>query len=324
MTYLLKSAYNQVNILYHREPISSVLNKSDLSETDKKKLEITQRARLFASERVGLKVGDNYSSFVQLNRPYVVWSVNASLQWKLEHYLWHFPIIGAVPYKGFANEGDAQTEALELQKKGYDTYVRGVSAYSTLGWFSDPILSSMLRYSEEDLVNTVIHESVHATLYIKSNADFNERLASFVGDKGTELFYLSEEGPQSQHLANIRNENEDHKIFSKFISEEIKLLGSFYKMNPDKDLKLREMQFSEIKKRFEQNVRPYLKTKAYSHFDKNPLNNARLLLYKTYIEDISDFQRLFDAVKGDFTQFITKVKTLEDHPNPVEGLKNLY
>lgn len=324
ITYLLKGAYNQMNILYHREPIEEVLKRSDLTAGDRAKLELTQRVRQFASEKLSLNVGKNYSTFVQLKKPYVVWALNASPKWRLEHYLWHFPIVGTVPYKGFPNEADAKEEAQELKEEGYDTFIRGVSAYSTLGWFSDPLLSSMMRYSEEDLINTIIHESVHATLYIKNNADFNERLASFVGDKGTEMYYLETEGKDSPHLKKIQNENEDQKLFSQFISEEIKNLTVFYQSNTSKDLALREAQFSEIKKHFREKVRPHLKTDNNVNFDKVPLNNARLLLFKTYVEDINDFQKLLDSCKGDLRLFLEKAKSLETHPNPVEGLKNLY
>ncbi len=324
ITYLLKGAYNQMNILYHREPIEEVLKNPDLSPEDRAKLELTQKARRYSSEKLSLKVGKNYSTFVKLKGPYVVWALNASPKWKLEHHLWHFPIVGSVPYKGFPDEADAQVEAKDLQNQGFDTFIRGVGAYSTLGWFSDPLLSSMMRYSEEDLVNTIIHESVHTTLYIKSNADFNERLASFIGDKGTEQFYLELEGKNSPHIQSIRDDNEDQKIFSKFISEEIKKLTAFYQTNTSQDLALREAQFTVIKKRFQEQIRPQLKTKSHVNFDKVPLNNARLLLFKTYIEDLSDFQKLLDACNGDLLKFLDKAKSLETDPNPVEGLKKLY
>lgn len=323
LTYLLKSAYNQMSIIYNREPIEKVLQSETLTEKDRAKLNLAQDVRIFAAETLKLKVGKNYSTYVQLKNPYVVWAVNASPKWKLEHYLWHFPIVGSVPYKGFPEEKDAKAEAEELKSKGYDTYIRGVSAYSTLGWFNDPILSSMLRYSEEDLVNTIIHESVHATLYIKSNADFNERLATFIGDKGTELFYATREGKNSPHLVTIKNDNEDQKIFSQFISEEIKTLNQLFKDHPQEDLALRENQYNEIKKRFREIIRPQLKSNSYQNFEKLPLNNARLLLFKTYIEDLSDFQVLFDKLQGDLSLFISKVKTLESHKKPIEGLKDL-
>ncbi len=312
-----------MNILYHREPLEKVLKDPNLNPEVKKKLLIVQKARDFAKEKLFLNVGKNYSTYVDLHRPYVVWAVNASPQWKLEHHLWHFPIIGDVPYKGFPSEEDAKDEAHSLEQQGFDTYTRGVTAYSTLGWFNDPLLSSMMRYSEEDLVNTIIHESVHATIYIKSNADFNERLATFIGDKGTELFYQTEDGPNSIHLIKIKSENEDQKLFSEFITQELDALKEFYQNHPEPDFSLREIQFKKIKDRFRETLQPKLKSKSYENFEKTPLNNARLLLFKTYIEDLSDFQTLLDKSNGDLIQFLSKIKTLEGTSNPVEALKSL-
>lgn len=323
LTYLLKSAYNQMSILYHREPIDDLLKNDTLSPELRKKLIIVQNVRKFAEESLKLNVGKNYSTFVELHRPYVVWAVNASPRWKLEHHLWYFPIIGSVPYKGFSDETDAKSEALSLESKGLDTYVRGVSAYSTLGWFNDPILSSMLRYSEEDLVNTIIHESVHATIYIKSNADFNERLATFIGDKGTELYYKKMEGVDSFHLKKIENENYDQKIFSEFISQEIESLKKFYSENPIEDLEIRDARFTEIKDRFQNIFLPKMKSDNFKYFNKTKLNNARMLLYKTYIEDLSDFQLLYEQSQEDLNLFLLKIKTLEKSSNPIVDLKNL-
>ena len=134
--------------------------------------------------RTKSKKTKNYSTFVNLHRPYVTYIVSAAPKNELKYYTWYFPIIGSVPYKGYFNEAGANGEARDLASEGYDTYVRGVTAYSTLGWFKDPILSSMLAYSDYDMVNTIIHETVHTTIYIKSNANFNERLASYLGDLG--------------------------------------------------------------------------------------------------------------------------------------------
>lgn len=323
LTYLLKSAYNQFNILYHREPIDKILADPNLDIQIKNKLLLVQKVREFSKDKLNLNIGKNYSTYVDLKRPYVVWSVNAAPKWKLEHHLWYFPIIGNVPYKGFPSEEEAKEEAQYLEKKGLDTYVRGVSAYSTLGWFNDPLLSSMMRYSEEDLTNTIIHESVHATLYIKSNADFNERLATFIGDKGTELFYQTLEGNESYHLAKLRSEAEDQKLFSEFISHELDELKLFYQTQTDSDESKRDSQFQLLKTRFREKILPKLKTPIYLQFDKSPLNNARLLLFKTYIEDLSDFQALLDRNHGDLNQFLIKVKTLEGTKNPVEALKSL-
>lgn len=323
LTYLLKGAYNQAEILYHRKPILSLLQKKEVDEKTRAKLELALAVHSFAEKELSLKVGSNYTSFVDLKRPYVVWAVNAAPQWELEHFLWSFPIVGSVPYKGFPKEEDAKEEADQLKNKGYDTFIRGVRAYSTLGWLSDPVLSSMLNYDDHDLANTIIHESTHATVYIKNNADFNERLATFVGDKGTEIFYLKKEGPNSPILKLIQAEASDQALFSQFIAEELKQLRDFYRQLKTRDLALRQKEFDKIKTHFEEKVRPQLRSDLYENFQKVPLNNARLLLFRTYVEDLSDFEKLFQKSGNSMKVFLERIKTLEGDPNPVEGLKKL-
>lgn len=323
ITYYTKSAYQQMWILSHREPIEKELLNKDNSLEEINKLSLTLKTRDFAQNNMHLKVGKSYSTFVRLNKPYVVWAVNASEKWKLNHYLWKYPIVGSLPYKGFPYEKDALAEVQTFDKEKHDTYIRGVSAYSTLGWFADPLLSTMLNYSEHNLVNTIIHESTHATIFIKSNADFNERLASFVGNKGTELFYTQLEGQDSPKLKLIKLENDDENLFSTFISEEIKELEEFYKNNTSKDENERQQKFQKIKDKFTKEIKPHLKTKLYNKFATTNLNNARLLLYKTYVEDLSDFEKLFVQSKNDFDLFFSNIKILEKSEDPTHDLKKL-
>jgi predicted aminopeptidase len=173
MGYLLKSAKGQINLFTSRVDIDEAIKDPHLNEKDRNKLQIAQEARKFAEQELGLKVTKNYTTFVQLHRPYVTYVVSAAPKWELKHHLWSFPILGKVPYKGFFDEKDAQEEAQELGRENLDTYTRGVSAYSTLGWFKDSVLSSMLTYEDHILLNTIIHETVHTKLYIKNSDDFN-------------------------------------------------------------------------------------------------------------------------------------------------------
>jgi predicted aminopeptidase len=181
----------------------------------------------------------------------------------------------------------------------------------------------MLKYSDHDLVNTIIHEATHSTIFIENNADFNERLASFVGNKGTELFYMELEGPTSPKLATIKSENSDETLFSSFISKELKILELFYKNNTNKDETERQLQFHKIKERFQVEIKPQLKTNLYKNFDSNNLNNASLLLYKTYVEDLDDFDKLYLFTKNNMDAFFEKIRTLEKSKNPADDLKKL-
>lgn len=321
--YLTKSAYNQLSLLNQRVPIEDALNDPKLEPQEKQKLLLSQDVRQFAESKLKLNVKKNYSTYVKLDRPFVSYVVSASPKWNLETHLWGFPIVGKMPYKGFFSEKDAKDEAESLKAENLDVYVRGVSAYSTLGWFKDPLLSSMLRYKDHDLVNTIIHESVHATLFIKNEADFNERLATFLGNKGMELYYQSKEGEASATLKHVRDENIDEKKFSEFITAEIKSLEKWYAEQKEQKEELRQSRLQEIKTHFIEKIKPNMKTDNYSKFDSIDLNNARLIVYKTYLQDMSDFENLYELSGHDFEKFMNTVKQLEKHEKPSLGLKDL-
>ncbi len=321
--YYFSSAYNQMSLLNQRVPIEKALQDPALSEDQKKKLQLAAKVRAFNENVLHLKVTKNYTTFVKLDRPYVTYVVSAAPKWELKHHLWSYPFVGQMPYKGFFNEEKAKEEEQDLKKQDLDTYLRGVSAYSTLGWFNDPLLSSMLAYPEHELVNTLIHETVHTTLYIKNSADFNERLAVFLGNKGMELYYHQEEGPDSKTVQQAQMENEDDRLFSEFISREISDLEQWYKNQSEKNEEARQKRIQEIQAHFKTELAPRLKSKSYSRFPELSLNNARLLVYKTYMQDLSDFEKLYTQVGGDFSKFIEKCKSLEASKNPEEDLKKL-
>jgi predicted aminopeptidase len=323
VTYIVKSAYSQAELLRRRVPIEQALKDPSLNEDQKRKLALALEARQFAEKDLGLKATLNYTTYVQLDRPYVTYVVSAAERNELKPYNWSYPLLGALPYKGFFNPAEAAAEADRLREKGYDTYVRGVSAYSTLGWFRDPILSSMLRYKDYNLVNTVIHETVHATIYIRSEADFNERLATFFGNKGAEAFYLSREGKEGRTLRTMVDDNHDDRLFSAFISKELDLLSQWYeerKAAPVSD-NVRAARLREIQERFRSEVRPRMKgTDSYKSFETEELNNARLLTYRLYYENLDDFEAVFEKLGGDFHKMLDFCKSLERSKDPKQDL----
>ncbi len=327
--YYFSSGVNQWKMANTRELIDETLfTKHTFTDEQKSKILLSQKARFFAFEKLKLKETKNYSTYIDLKRPYVTWVVQAAEKWEMKNYQWSYPIVGDMPYKGFFNEEDAQAEAREMQKKGYDTYVRGVSAYSTLGWFQDSLLSSMLRYKEHDLVNTIIHEVVHTTIYIKNNADFNERLAVFIGAKGSEMFYKELEGEHSKTLELIKNENADDVLFAQFISDELASIDKWYTENrkethTEADEKAREARLALVIDDFTNKLKPTLKTNSYFKFEKEKMNNARLGMYKTYMENLDHFEVLYKKLNGDLLKFIEVVKTLEKSDDPEEDLKKL-
>jgi predicted aminopeptidase len=259
-----------------------------------------------------------------LDQKYVTYAVNASAKNQLKTYRWKFPIIGSVPYKGYFKKEKAVAEAKGLAAKNLDTYVRGVSAYSTLGWFEDPLLSSMLRMKEHQFVNTLIHETVHASLYIKSESKFNERVASFLGQLGAEAYYKKLNRSEELRTV-IANETHDELLFSKFISDEIKNLRQWYKDHQgDPDLLVkREQQFAKIKQNFQDQLQGQLKTKNYDWFPKKKFNNAFLLLLGLYNSDFSVLDQLANHYNRDFVKTFNRLKELEDVANPEQALEQM-
>ncbi len=322
--YILNNAYHQGRILKRAIPVDDALKNDTISSEVKKKLILAREAKIFAEDHLQLKKTKNYNTYVQLDGPFVTYVVSAAPKNELKYYTWWFPIIGSVPYKGYFNSDDAKALAEDLKTQNYDTVVRGVSAFSTLGWFRDPILSSMTSYEDSDLVNTIIHETVHSTIYIPNNANFNERLATYLGDLGARLFYQQKDPELYAKVAQLIDDDDaDQKLFSQFISQQIKDLESWYSTHKeDSDLLTeREKQFEKMKTEFVTSIQPKLKTKRYARFNESEINNARLLGFKLYINDLEDFQKLNDYFKSDFSKILEFCKSLEKEKNPEESLK---
>lgn len=323
--YTLKSAYHQMSLLNSREDYEDVLKRPDLKLEQKNKILFAQEVLRFAENDLGLNSNGNYSKIVMLNRSYVTYVVSAAEPWSLKSYDWYFPIVGNVPYLGFFSEDEALEEEKELKKKGLDTYQRGVSAYSTLGWFRDPLLSSMLRYDDHTLAETLIHELIHTTFWVKNSAEFNERLASFLGRKGAQIFYQNKEGSTSATSQLITDEAFDEKLFSEFITLEVKLLDQWYKelKKENRSFEAKESRIKEIQSKFESTVLKKMKTDSWSRFSHMKLNNARLVMYRTYLSDFSAFEKLWALTQQNIKAFLKACEPLKNSKDPDKELQKI-
>ncbi|MBI4569327.1 MAG: aminopeptidase [Planctomycetes bacterium] len=188
--YLSEVARGQAAILARREPVDDVLAEPGrLTPGEAERLRLVRRVRAFARERLGLPAGDQYATFVDTGGRPVAYNLSACLPDRFEPRRWRFPIVGEVEYVGYFSRSAAQAEAARLADQGWEVYVHDVSAYSTLGWFSDPVFSPMLRAHPVALAAAVIHELTHAALYVPGNTVFNESLAEFIGDQGARQFF---------------------------------------------------------------------------------------------------------------------------------------
>jgi predicted aminopeptidase len=229
VVYGFRQARGQLNIVWNAKPVEEFLNNPQFPDSLKAKLVLINEVRNYAIDSLGLKDTKNYKTLYDQKGEEIMWVVTACEPFELKAKEWDFPVIGSVPYKGFFDRNLAINLRAELQKEGWDVSIRNPGGWSTLGWFTDPILSKMLERSEGDLANLIIHEMSHATIFIKDSIDYNENLATFIGDRGAEQFLISKYGRDSKEYNLYINEDEDYLKFTDHMLRASEKLDSLYK-----------------------------------------------------------------------------------------------
>lgn len=319
VSYLWHVSMGQLTLLQRRQPVAEVLAaETGLSQQERQKLQLALEARTFAITQLGLHASKSYTTFVQLDTPYVSYNLSAAAADALRPYVWWFPFVGAVPYKGFFDKAYAEREQRRLVAQGYDTYLRGIRAYSTLGYFHDPIFSSMLEYSDFTLINTIIHEMVHQTVWIKGSVSFNESLANFIAEKGTLAYLTQRYGAETSVVHQYQEQQADAEVFAAYMHGLIGRVETLYQQPLSRDDKLRQRQeiFADAVARYPE-IFPRLKTATYRQFfAQRTLNNALLLTFRVYHRDTSFFDQALAAQGGDLRQFIAYCRTLRSEQIP--------
>jgi predicted aminopeptidase len=302
----------QTALLLQRRPVEEALHDPHLTSQEQQKLHLILAVRSFAITQLGMQARQSYTTFVQLDRPYVSYNLSAASPDAFKPYTWRFPIVGKMPYKGFFDKDYALREQRALDEQGYDTYLRGIRAYSTLGYFNDPILSSMLAYDDAFLINTIIHEMLHQTVWFKGSVSFNESLASFVGEQGT-LAYLQQQygndAPEYQHYRALRA---DALVFEEYMDALINRLDALYHESISRADKLqrKEQILAEAATAYPE-VFPRMQTTGYRNFfERRSLNNAVLLAFRVYNRDTTFFAQALAEQGGDLRRMIAYFKTL--------------
>jgi predicted aminopeptidase len=228
VSYGVRQGKGQLNIVWNAKPVEEFLSDPAFPDSLKAKLKLIEHIREYAIDSLGLKDTKNYKTLYDQKGKEIMWVVTASEPFKLKPKEWTFPVLGAVPYKGFFEKELAIELKNELEKQGYDVSIRNPGGWSTLGWFTDPILSKMLERSEGDLANLIIHEMSHATIFVKDSIDFNENLASFIGDRGSENFLISKYGKESSQYEIYIEEDKDYLRFADHMLRGAEALDSLY------------------------------------------------------------------------------------------------
>ena len=290
-------------------PLEDLAKGDDASEEDRLFVRRAEDIRRFAMEDLGLKESKNYTRYVKLDRDYLAAVVSASAKDSFDRFEWWFPVVGRVPYKGFFNVEDARKERAKLEKKDLDVWVRGVDAFSTLGWFRDPLYSYMKNYSDQYLAELIIHELFHSTVYLKNQGQFNEGLAEFIGKEGGRLYM---EKISSAQIDPAENAQADRAAFLAFIRGLIAELDVVYESSMTREEKLlrKEEIINSAKAAFDENYDEYFTTDNYRFFSELPVNNAYLELFRLYHEEDHYFEELYEKSGSYLSGFIDAAKTL--------------
>jgi predicted aminopeptidase len=322
-TYVLRAGWEEARILAGRRPIQAALDDPRVSDELRGKLSLVREVRVFAERRLGLDAGSSYRSFTELSRDTLVMVVSAAPELELRWKTWWFPIVGHLPYKGFFDFEAARREAESLEAKGYDTYVRPSAAFSTLGWFPDPVLSPSLRGDSVSIAETVIHEITHTTWFPTGQARFNESFANFAGHVGAvEFFCDAHADPVPCELA--RERWHDVRVFGRFFhSIRIPLEELYASDVPDDTKRLRKREIIEAAAvRFGEDVIPKLRSTRYRGLDPATIDNAWLLGRLLYYTRLDDFETLYQH-HGDLKRTVEAMRAAADDRDPWEALDEL-
>ncbi len=315
--YIARGAYEEARILWNRKPIPEVIANPELAPEVRARLETVLAVRDFARDHLGLKVGGAYTTVSPVDKGAIVYVVMAAPRDSLEPYEWWFPIVGSVPYRGYFNEDQAHALAAEMESKGYDTMVQPAVAFSSLGFFNDPLLSNLLRLDKVELAGVITHELFHRTYFLPSNVTFDESAANYVGNRGAVEFFKQTEGDSAPDTIAARGVFDSDLKFARFLLVAQGKLLTIYTSNlsSDEKLKRRAIAFEEIKADYAK-LKPTLSGLERFDLDKEPLNNAVLINYLIYFKDLDNFAALERRNHGDLRTTIERIIELaKAHPD---------
>ena len=321
--YLAQAAWAEAEILMLRRPIVEVVRDPATSPEVREKLRLVLQARAFAADSLRLRARESFTAYSDIERDTLVLVLSGAYKDRLEAKTWWFPIVGSVPYKGFFDFERAWRAAEQLEREGFDVHVRRASAFSTLGWFNDPLLSTTLKADSADLVDTVIHELTHNTFYEPGQAAFNESFATFVGARGAERFFLAR--GDSASAAKVVARWSDQKVLGVFWMHLAQTLDSAFKAHPDahvERLRARDVIYRAARMELVFGLGPRLRTVGPRALERMRLDNATLIARRLYASDLELFDRVYEREDRDLDRAVHRILEIaKDQRDPFEALR---
>jgi len=325
--YSLGAVSGEIGLLLASVPIETALNDPALTPEQHDKLEFLVQARDYAEQVVGLNVGDSYRTFVLLQQDQALaWNLSASRKDALDPYVWDLPFAGPFPYLGFFSFDEAVAERDRLVGLGYDTLLYEVDAYSTLGLLPDPVASTLLRRSLASLADTVIHESVHNTIWKQGDTTFNESLATFIGRTASLEFLRFEFGQDTPLVEQAIRAREDNDRFNAFLQDMTTELNALYGSDVSFEEKLarREDIFEAGRQRFAAEILPLMNyPAAWASYTTFPFNNAFMMVNVRYHSNLDVFERVYEMTGRNWGQSLAYFRQAAESDDPIAFLQSL-
>jgi predicted aminopeptidase len=311
--YLARGGWAEGRILLRRQPIARLIADSATPAGDRAKLRLVLEARAFAVDSLGLPAKDAFTQFTRLDHDTLVLVLSGAYRDRLELVTWWFPIVGRVPYKGYFDFAEARRAEQALAADGFDTYLRPSPAFSTLGFFNDPLLSTTLGEDSLSLVNTVIHELTHNRFYAKGQAVFNESFASFAGSHGAARFFASRGDTAGERRAEARWR--DERALGAVWEQAYASLDSAFRAHPGaagqaERLAARDTVFARTRRTLVDSVGPRLATIDRRYASRVRLDNAALLARRIYATGLEDFDAVFAREGNDVRRAVERIIAL--------------
>ena len=314
--YVMQAARGQMQVLRARRPIDTVIADPRTPESLKDTLKEVEAAREFASRELKLPDNRSYRSYANINRPFVVWNVVATPEFSVHPKQWCFPIAGCVAYRGYFSEKRARKFAARLRDRGFDVTLDGVPAYSTLGKFADPVLSTMLPYGPDELAATIFHELAHQLLYVKNDTQFNEAFATTVENTGLERWLAFTGHPD--RFERYRKDSARERQYVELFAHTREQLAKLYSSGePPQQMRAKKAQaFADLANEIQalEKRQGLQRPTLYDQWIKEGLNNARLASEANYYDCVPGFERLLAQQGNDLPRFYAAARELARLP----------
>jgi predicted aminopeptidase len=329
LSFYAQAIKGQYELVAHQQSIPKLIAEAQTPEKLKKRLELLQQLRQFAARRLKLPVDGHYEKYVDVHRPFVVWNVEAAPRFSMQPKTWWYPFVGSLKYRGYFSKRGAMDYAGTLRKRGWDVFVGGVPAYSTLGWFKDPVLSTFIFESEPDLAETLFHELAHQRVFARGDTDFNEAYATTVGEEGAQRWLRAthQSALLAEYLAELHRNDQFVRLVQttrlqlealygdeRAANGKIKATSKMSHVPRAKLLEGKEEIFVRMREQYAELKEEWGGNTDYDGWFARGLNNAKLNSVAAYYDLVPAFQRLLALNRGDMPKFYNAVERLSKMP----------